>query len=97
MLFRSTLALAALSATALAVPAPGPVDSQLVLNQAGKAALDWSAGRLSRLGEDGQVDAMTQWGWYDCGESFSWGGLRREGVAGGVWGAASSPSRRRLP
>ncbi|TNY21524.1 phosphatidylglycerol/phosphatidylinositol transfer protein [Rhodotorula diobovata] len=68
MLFRSTLALAALSATALAVPAPGPVDSQLVLNQAGKAALDWSAGRLSRLGEDRQVDAMTQWGWYDCGE-----------------------------
>ena len=71
MLFRSTLALAALSATALAAPAPAPLDSQVVLGQAGKAALDWSAGRLSRLGDDGEVGAMTQWGWYDCGAWLS--------------------------
>ncbi|GAA5999493.1 sterol transporter [Rhodotorula paludigena] len=68
MLLRSTLALAALSATALAVPAPAPADAQLVLNQAGRAALDWSAGKLANLGDDGRVGAMTQWGWYDCGE-----------------------------
>lgn len=70
MLLRSTLALAALSATALAVPAPAPADAQLVLNQAGRAALDWSAGKLANLGDDGRVGAMTQWGWYDCGASL---------------------------
>ncbi|GAA5890058.1 hypothetical protein JCM6882_009214 [Rhodosporidiobolus microsporus] len=64
MLLRSTLALAALSAVSLA----SPVRDQLVLDGAGKAALKWGAGKLSQIGTDGRVDAMTQWGWYDCGE-----------------------------
>ncbi|GAA6025280.1 hypothetical protein JCM10207_001281 [Rhodosporidiobolus poonsookiae] len=68
MLLRLATALAALSALTVASPAPRFDANQLVLNDAGKKALDWSAGRLSQIGSDGRVDAMTQWGWYDCGE-----------------------------
>ncbi|GAA5832640.1 hypothetical protein JCM11251_001394 [Rhodosporidiobolus azoricus] len=64
MLLRSSIALAALSSLSLA----SPVRDQLVLNDAGKAAMNWGAGKLSQLGTDGRADAMTQWGWYDCGE-----------------------------
>ncbi|GAA5974483.1 hypothetical protein JCM11641_003246 [Rhodosporidiobolus odoratus] len=69
MLFRSTLAIVAISAVSVASPAPRPFgNDQLVLNDAGKAALNWGAGKLSQIGTDDRVDAMTQWGWYDCGE-----------------------------
>ncbi|GAA6043384.1 hypothetical protein JCM8097_005298 [Rhodosporidiobolus ruineniae] len=68
MLLRSTLLTLALSLSALASPAPVR-DGQLVLGQAGQRALDWSAGKLSQLGDkQGEVGVMTQWGWYDCGD-----------------------------
>ncbi|GAA5849302.1 hypothetical protein JCM8547_006508 [Rhodosporidiobolus lusitaniae] len=65
MLLRSTLVLAALSALSLASPAPSA--DQFVLGGA-KKALSYGAGKLSQIGDDGRVDAQTQWGWYDCGE-----------------------------
>ncbi|BGP17472.1 hypothetical protein JCM10213_003245 [Rhodosporidiobolus nylandii] len=67
MLLRSTLAISVLSALSLASPTPLGGD-QLVLNGAAGKALNWGAGRLSQVGTDGRVDAMTQWGWFDCGD-----------------------------
>jgi hypothetical protein len=62
MLFRSSVALLALSAFTAASPTP---PQQLVLGK----ALDF-AGKVSRIGAQsgGDVEAMTQWGWYDCGQ-----------------------------
>lgn len=59
-----------LSATLLASSAvyalPATKPEQLVLNNA-QAALNWGAGSLSKLGDDG-MHAMTRWDWNDCGE-----------------------------
>ncbi|KAL8287453.1 hypothetical protein RQP46_003311 [Phenoliferia psychrophenolica] len=68
MLF-SALGFVALS-SAFSSVAAAPALSQFQLGgaDAGKAAINWGAGALSKLGDDGRADTNTIWSWYDCGE-----------------------------
>lgn len=73
MLLKATAALTLLAAAHVwAAPAAAYGEAQppaqVVLSGARQAALDWSAGALSRIGDAGQAHAMTQWGWSDCGQ-----------------------------
>ncbi|GAA5911305.1 hypothetical protein JCM5296_004798 [Sporobolomyces johnsonii] len=69
MLLPSVL-LSVLSAVAVTA-SPAPLlnrDGQLVLTGAAQEAVSWGAGKLSQIGtQDGGVETMTKWDWYDCG------------------------------
>lgn len=73
MLLPSALSLLALS-TALSVSA---APAQFALENPGKAAINWGAGALSKLGDDGRVGTNTVWSWYDCGAWLAAGPRRR--------------------
>ncbi|POY75239.1 hypothetical protein BMF94_1609 [Rhodotorula taiwanensis] len=70
MLLKATAAIALLSSAVFAAPAQydqGAARPQVVLSGARQAALNWGADKLSKLGDNGEMHAMTQWGWTDCG------------------------------
>lgn len=70
MLLKATAAIALLSSAVFAAPAQydqGAARPQVVLCGARQAALNWGADKLSKLGDNGEMHAMTQWGWTDCG------------------------------
>ncbi|KAK4705566.1 ganglioside GM2 activator, partial [Phenoliferia sp. Uapishka_3] len=64
MLLPAALTFLALS-TALSVSA---APAQFTLDNPGQTALNWGAGALSKIGDDGRADTNTIWSWYDCGE-----------------------------
>ncbi|GAA5945735.1 hypothetical protein JCM1841_000255, partial [Sporobolomyces salmonicolor] len=62
--------LLSLISTVAITASPAPLlnrDGQLVLTGAAQEAVSWGAGKLSQIGtQDGGVETMTKWDWYDC-------------------------------
>ncbi|KAM0750792.1 hypothetical protein T439DRAFT_301792 [Meredithblackwellia eburnea MCA 4105] len=65
MLLRTTALLTlALSAATTVTALPAAADQ---LQLGGQAALNWGAGALSRIGDDGTARTNTKWSYLDCG------------------------------